>query len=366
MFKKTFYSIALSILFCSNSSTAQNPSFYTVTNNHPKLTQEGAAFFANLPLKCLDKEFPYKTGITFSDNSLVVAPINYHPAFYGCFDWHSSVHGHWMLVRLLKTFPALPQAEIIKTQLTNHLSAENIAKELAIFRGDNKSFERIYGWGWLLQLQNELLQWNDPWTQQISQNLQPLASYFSSSWITFLSKLAYPIRVGEHSNLAFGLSLSWDYAVTAKDTALQSAIRSAAMRFYATDKNAPANYEPSGYDFLSPSLEEADLMRRVLPKASFAVWLKTFLPQLFTNPDQLFKIAVVNDRSDGKLVHLDGLNLSRSWCLNGIAAHLPTATASKLKALANKHLEAALPNVASGDYMGEHWLASFVVYAMGM
>lgn len=349
------------------TAEAQNATpFYTLANSQsPGLTEAGASFFAGLPLACLNKAYPYKTGITFTDSSLAVPPQLYHPAFYGCFDWHSSVHGHWMLVRLLRRFPQMAQAPDIRQQLATHLSAENIQQELKIFAGDNKSFERIYGWGWLLQLQHELLSWKeDAWARQLAANLAPLANYLSHAWQQFLPKLVYPIRVGEHTNLAFGLALSWDYAVAAKDSGLLAAIRDAAFRFYATDKAAPVQYEPGGYDFLSPSLEEADLMRRIMPGQQYMAWLRQFLPGLLTQPDKLFKIAQVHDRTDGKLVHLDGLNISRAWCLYGIASKLPAAQAKPLKALANQHLTAALPHVASGNYSGEHWLASFVVYAM--
>ncbi|HVI45940.1 MAG TPA: DUF2891 domain-containing protein [Chitinophaga sp.] len=319
---------------------------------------------AGLPLKCLDQPFPYKTGVVFTDSSLLTAPVNYHPAFYGCFDWHSSVHGHWMLVRLLKMFPDMEKAGLIRTKLAEHLSAANINTELKLFSSkDNKSFERIYGWSWLLQLQRELLTWNDPLGKELSQNIQPLATLFSKSYIDFLGKIMYPIRVGEHTNLAFGLCLAWDYAQTTNDTALRDAIRKTALRFYAADKNAPVSWEPGGYDFLSPSLEEADLMRRILPEKEYRSWLYAFLPGLFKSPITILQPGQVKDRSDGKLVHLDGLNLSRAWCLEAIARHGGKNQVA-IQALADKHLATSFHQVASGDYMGEHWLASFAVYLL--
>ncbi|WP_440132648.1 DUF2891 domain-containing protein [Chitinophaga sancti] len=359
-------SIVLGALLISTfmSAFAQQPLYTHNSAGHLELTVDGAAHLSKLPLKCMQLEFPYKTGVVFTDTSLVTNPRNYHPAFYGCYDWHSSVHGHWMLVRLLKSFPALPQQELILSKLQQNLTAEHILQEQKLFTNkENKGFERIYGWSWLLQLQRELLTWNAPEGKALAANVQPLATQFSKAYIDFLGKLMYPIRVGEHTNLAFGLCLAWDYAVTAKDQPLQDAIKAAATRFYLADKNGPVGYEPGGYDFLSPCLEEADLMWRILPPAQYQSWVQEFLPGLFARNITLFPIAQVKDRTDGKLVHLDGLNLSRAWCLYGIARHAGKNSAA-IQALANQHLEAAIPHVASGDYAGEHWLASFAVYAL--
>jgi len=347
-----------------STAFAQQPLYTHNSAGHLALTIDGAAHLSKLPLKCMQLEFPYKTGVVFTDTSLVTNPRNYHPAFYGCYDWHSSVHGHWMLVRLLKSFPTLPQHELVLTKLQQNLTAEHILQEQKLFTNkENKGFERIYGWSWLLQLQRELLTWNSPEGRELAANVQPLATQFSKAYIDFLGKLMYPIRVGEHTNLAFGLCLAWDYAETAKDQPLQDAIKAAATRFYLADKNGPVSYEPGGYDFLSPCLEEADLMWRILPAAQYQTWIQEFLPGLFAKNITLFPIAQVKDRTDGKLVHLDGLNLSRAWCLYGIARHAGKNSAA-IQALANQHLEAAIPHVASGDYAGEHWLASFAVYAL--
>jgi hypothetical protein len=358
-----FIAVLLVCLFLFKAGSAQKE-FYIKSGNKFQLTNQGASFLASLPLKCLEKEFPYKTGITFSDSTLVTEPKNYHPAFFGCYDWHSSVHGHWMLVKLLKDFPSIPEAEHIRQILSAHLTAENIEKELQIFRSDNLNFERTYGWAWFLYLQKELLSWNDPWAQGLSRNLKPLADYFSAAWKKFLTNLVYPIRVGEHTNLAFGLSLSWDYAVSANDTVLTRSIKEAALRFYGKDRSCPVSWEPGGSDFLSPCLEEAELMSRIMNGDAFTKWLKAFMPQLFTAPSTLFKLALVKDRTDGKLVHLDGLNFSRSWCLYEIAKHLPESNAKPIRTVAFQHLSAALPNIASGRYAGEHWLASFAVFSL--
>lgn len=340
------------------------PALYTEKSGVLSLTKEGASHFASLPLKCMQQPFPYKTGIVFSDSSLVTAPKGYHPAFYGCYDWHSSVHGHWMLVRLLKMYPDMPEAALIRKKLAENLTADNIREEMKIYRNkENKGFERIYGWSWLLQLETELLTWKDPLGQELAKNVAPLATLFSRSYIDFLQKLAYPIRVGEHTNLAFGLSLAWDYTLATEDYNLRNAIRQAANRFYVGDKACPVAYEPGGYDFLSPCLEEADLMWRVMEPAAYQRWLKGFLPDIYAPGKPFLSIGQVKDRTDGKLVHLDGLNLSRAWCLYNIARHAGSNEAS-IRGLAKRHLEAALPNVASGNYAGEHWLASFAVYAL--
>lgn len=337
--------------------------FFLRQNDTFRLTKTGAAHLASLPLKCITQEFPYKTGIVYADTSQIRPPRNYHPAFYGCFDWHSSVHGHWMLVKLLSDFPDMRNADSIRNLLRAQLTNKNIQVELKIFsQKDNKSFERTYGWAWALQLQKELLEWEDPLGKQLSANLQPLADHFSSAYRDYLKKLVYPLRVGEHPNLAFGLRLAWDYAQVKNDDSLLNDIKHAALRFYANDTGCPLSWEPGGTDFLSPCLEEADLMWRILPAADYEIWLAGFLPEIFAEQIPL-KPGEVIDRSDGKLVHLDGLNFSRAWCLYGIADHVKN-NSERLRALAALHLEKALPHVASGEYMGEHWLASFAVYAL--
>ncbi|WP_257670123.1 DUF2891 domain-containing protein [Parapedobacter tibetensis] len=354
--------LSLLFAFCCGTLNAQSKAHYETVGDHITLTLAGASHLAQLPLKCMQQEYPYKTGITFADSSLIQSPITYHPAFYGCFDWHSSVHGHWMLVRLLKRYPNLPEATEIKNKLADNLSTSNIAMEVQLFDGLNKSFERTYGWAWLLQLQAELLSWDDPLGYTLSKNLQPLADVLAELYKEYLPKMNYAIRVGEHSNLAFGLRLAYDYAAQVDDVGLKDVIRNTALRFYAQDTDCPLSWEPGGADFLSPCLEEADLMWRILPPDQYRTWVKKFIPQLFKKSFHL-EPGTVSDRTDGKLVHLDGLNLSRAWCLYGIARHAGR-NEQRLFELANMHLNAALPNVASGDYMGEHWLASFAVYAL--
>jgi hypothetical protein len=353
----------LPVLFVIVQTTQSQQDHFRKQDGRYQLTLKGASHLAGLPLKCISQQFPYKTGIVYADSTQIRMPKEYHPAFHGCFDWHSSVHGHWMLVKLLKSYPAMPEATAIRNLLRLQLSNRNIIGELKVFmQKDNKSFERTYGWAWILQLQKELMEWNDTLGRQLAANLQPLASHFSAAYREYLNKLVYPLRVGEHPNLAFGLRLAWDYASVKKDDSLLASIRDAALKFYREDSACPITWEPGGTDFLSPCLEEADLMWRILPGQEYEIWLKRFLPSLF-EPMIPLKPGEVKDRTDGKLVHLDGLNFSRAWCLFGIAQHV-TSNNENLMNLANIHLSAALPHVASGDYMGEHWLASFAVYAL--
>jgi hypothetical protein len=328
------------------------------------LTQAQASSLAKLPLKCVRKEYPNKLDHVMNNSGEVQSPKALHPAFYGCFDWHSSVHGHWMLVRLLKAFPALPEAKEIRAALNENLSAKNLQGEVAYLKQESRqSFERTYGWAWLLKLAEELHGWNDADGKQWAVNLQPLAAAFVAKYINFLPKQTYPIRTGVHPNTAFGLAFALDYAKTVGDKKLEALIVERSKTYYGNDANYPAAWEPGGEDFFSPSLMEADLMRRVLPSSEFPMWFARFLPSLSKS---LQTPAIVADRTDGKIVHLDGLNLSRAWCMRSIAAALPKTNAMRkaLIAAAKRHEQAALPNIASGDYAGEHWLASFAVYLL--
>lgn len=325
------------------------------------LTLEDADRLARLPLKCLQREFPNKPGETLALPADIGSPRSLHPAFYGCFDWHSSVHGHWMLVKLLKTFPGLKDRDLIRAKLAENLSAENIRGEVIYFqRSEEKSFERTYGWAWLLKLAEELHTYDDPMARELENNLQPLADLIVQRYLEFLPKLLYPIRVGEHSNTAFGLCFAWDYAQATGNRELEDLVEKRARDYFLADKGCPMAWEPSGFDFLSPCLEEADIMRRVLPRNEFADWLKSFLPQL---ADSEFSLAPgeVSDRTDGKLVHLDGLNFSRAWCLYGIAGQLEGY--GHLRRIADRHMRQSLAAIAAGTYEGEHWLASFAIYA---
>ncbi|WMX13837.1 DUF2891 domain-containing protein [Aureispira sp. CCB-E] len=329
----------------------------------PKLDLTEANRLAKLPLTCMETEYPNKLGQVLSGAEDLKAPSILHPAFYGCFDWHSAVHGHWSLVRLLKEFPNLENAEAIKQKLAARISKENILQEVDYFKQpQNKSYERTYGWAWLLKLAEELHTWDTPFARELENNLQPLTNLIVDSYLEFLPKLYYPIRIGTHTNTGFGLTFAYDYAATVGHNALKDLITNRAKDFFLKDENGPLEWEPGGYDFLSPCLEEIDIMRRVLPKEEFADWLQKFLPQL-SQSDFKLEPGIVSDRTDGHLVHLDGVNFSRAWCLYGIAQTLPEY--AHLETVAHQHIHHSLPEIVDGHYEGGHWLASFAIYALG-
>jgi len=327
-----------------------------------QLTLEQANHLASLPIKCLQQEYPNKLNQLLLNETELLSPRELHPAFYGCFDWHSSVHGHWSLVYLLNNFKDLNnRAEIIE-KLNVNLSKENITNEIAYFeKNHEKSFERTYGWNWLLKLQHELEISKDTYAKNLANQLRPLTDLIIKRYIDFSPKLLYPIRVGTHSNTAFGMTNAWDYAVFSGNVELQESIKKASVRLFLNDENCPFNWEPSGTDFLSPCLEEIAIMQRVLPEKEFVPWVKKFAPQLFSKKWK-WEVAKVSDRTDGHLVHLDGLNFSRAWNMYFLIRQYPKQF-SHLKPLADKHLSFSLPSIVDGNYEGEHWLASFALRA---
>jgi len=334
--------------------------------NPTQIGTAAPANFARLALKCVHQEYPNKISHVLNGDADVAAPRKLTPAFYGCYDWHSSVHGHWLLARLARTAPDAPFAQGSREALRRSITAENIAQEAAYLRGEGRaSFERPYGLAWLLQLAQELREWDDPLARELAANLRPLEQATGERLKTWLPKLSHPVRSGEHSQTAFALGLMIDYARSASDTAFNELLSSKARSFYSNDRNCPLAYEPSGEDFLSPCLAEADVMRRVLPRAEFAKWLADFLPTIPTNASVAWlKPAVVTDPSDPKLAHLDGLNLSRAWMLEGIASALDPRDPrhAALKAAADAHSSAGLASVTGEHYEGGHWLGSFATY----
>ena len=322
--------------------------------------------FANLALACVHKEYPNKLSHSLNSDADVAPPRKLTPAFYGCFDWHSSVHGHWLLVRLVRTFPNANFVPAARESLRQSLTTQNIAQEAAYLRAEGRaSFERPYGLAWLLELVAELQEWDVPQAREMAANLQPLEQAATERLSNWLPKLSNPIRIGEHNQTAFAMGLLLDYARQAHNEKFAELIASKARQFYVNDKACPLAYEPSGEDFLSPCLAEADLMRRVLPQREFAKWLGTFLPQIPVTSKSSWLTPVVSpDPSDPKLAHLDGLNLSRAWMLEGMASALATKDQRlvQLSQAANAHKHVGLAAVTGEHYEGGHWLGSFAVY----
>jgi len=327
----------------------------------PVLNTKSAEYLYHFAFECIDQEYPNKLGQVLGDATYLKEPSELHPAFYGCFDWHSSVHGHWALLNIIKEIPDFEQREAILKKLQKSITKENILNEVTYFDDEhNKSFERTYGWAWLLKVAETLQDWDTEEAKEMYQNLEPLVQLIEKKYSDFLPKLKYPIRVGEHPNTAFGMSFALDYAQKYSPE-LEAIIVSKAKEYYMKDQGCPITWEPGGFDFLSPCLQEAALMLKVLPKEEFITWLDHFLPDFRKNPAAYLQVAEVTDRSDGKLAHLDGLNFSRAWCLYEIGIALDN---EKMVNLANKHFEYSYKKMDSGEYAGAHWLASFALYAI--
>lgn len=352
--------VLLSLLFVGSYAQAENSS--EVSDTMASLSREKATYLYGFAFHCIDQEYPNKPNHTLEDADDLATPSTLHPAFYGCLDWHSAVHGHWTLVNILNLYPQLEERESVREKLAASLTRENILQEAAYFeREHNKTFERTYGWVWLLKLAEALEQWDDPLADELQRNLQPLTDSLEAKLMEFLPKLTYPVRVGEHSNTAFALSFAIDYARTFQREALEALIVSRARHYYLADKHCPLSWEPSGFDFLSPCLQEAALMAKILPADEYAGWAEGFLPELFAGTLAGFQPAVVSDRSDGKLAHLDGLNFSRAWCLHEISRALDRP---ELVRLAEEHLAFSYDKISADEYAGAHWLASFALYAL--
>jgi hypothetical protein len=327
---------------------------------------EQAARFAALALTCVHQEYPNKIAHVLQSAEDAGTPSALTPAFYGCYDWHSAVHGHWLLARLSERFPDAEFADDARGALAKNLTPENIEIEVAYIQGAGRgSFERPYGLAWLLQLAAELDSARNDQLKPLREALRPLEAIAVERFMLWLPKLTHPIRTGEHSQTAFAFGLVHDYAVQVGNEALASLVSSRGLDFYGNDTDCPLAYEPSGQDFLSPCLAEADFMRRVLPEDNYDTWLSAFLPKLpYDGTTDWLRVAVVTDKSDGKLAHLDGLNLSRAWMLAGIHDALPENDRRRhaLVAVVAAHSESGLASVTGEDYAGGHWLASFATY----
>jgi hypothetical protein len=329
-----------------------------------------AAKFARLAVDCVHREYPNKIGHVLNTAEDARTPSSLHPVFYGCFDWHSSVHGHWLLVRLLRTTPADRMPSELRSEIINSLNqsftAGGVAAEVDYFEAENrKSYERPYGSAWLLQLTAELREWDDPAASGWLEILLPLEKVIVTQIKSWLPNLAYPIRLGTHNQSMFAFGLILDWARVSGDAEMAEMVRERSLAFHLGDRNCPMAYEPSGEDFLSPCLMEADLMRRILPQIAFAEWLSGFMPLIPRDgSSDWLATGIVMDPTDGKLVHLDGVNLSRAWNLENIATALPPEDPRRtsLLAAARVHAEEGLANVSAEHYEGSHWLASFATY----
>lgn len=333
------------------------------------LTRDRAEAFARLALAGMEREYPNKPSEVMSGPADILSPRAMHPAFYGCFDWHSSVHAHWMLARLLRLFPGMARASEIRARLDGHLTWENLASEAAYFdRPGNRSFERPYGWAWLLRLALELKSWSESEAHRWHGNLAPLEQKVVELAKSYLVKLTYPVRTGVHPDTAFAMGQFLDYARGTGNRDFERLLLRCARTFYGRDAGYPDAFEPSGEDFFSAGLNEADLMRRVLPTSGFVSWLDRFAPDAFRRPGGSWsRPARVSDVSDPKITHLVGLNLSRAWTLHGVLSALPAEDARRraMVRARDAHARAGLRYVFSGHYEGEHWLATFAVYYLG-
>ncbi len=338
--------------------------------------------FARLALGCVAREFPHKADHVVEDETQAKPHRRLHPAFYGCFDWHSAVHGHWLLAHLLRARGGGAWEPEARAKLAANLTRANLEAEAEYFRvPSRKTFERPYGWAWLLKLHEELYLWDDPDAERWFDSLKPLAAAVVAKYLDFFPRQQYPIRTGTHFNTAFGLAFAHDYAATLTSAEkrgsksldaehartlvkLKTLVEERARAYFESDTNCPAPWEPAGDEFLSPCLVVADLMRRVHAPEEFPRWFEKFLPGVREGePASLLTPADVSDRSDPKIVHLDGLNLSRAWSMRNVAHALPREDPARaaLQTSARRHADATLPHVTSGDYAGEHWLATFAV-----
>lgn len=330
-----------------------------------KLTRDIAEKFASLALAHVSREYPNIMQHVLVSDADAVTPRKAHPIFFGSYDWHSCVHGYWLMARLMRRYRDFSAAKQISALFDERITAANVAGEIAyISTPQSRGFERPYGWGWLLALQAELDQHKAGAGQRAAETLRPLAEAFAARFSAFLPLADYPVRTGVHTSTAFALRLAADYAEP-NDPELHALMRDKMLAWYGEDRDAQA-WEPSQDDFLSPTLMEAECMRRFLAPAAFKTWFRDFLPDAADGkPETLFAPARVSDRSDGKIAHLDGLNFARAWCWRSIATALGDAdpVTPRARAAADLHLAASLPHVA-GDYMGEHWLATFALLAL--
>ena len=332
-----------------------------------ELTTEMASKLASMPLKCINQEYPNKTAhVINTEKDAILTPKELHPSFYGCFDWHSSVHGHWMLLRLLRTVPDLENKDKIISILDESFSPEKIKEEASYFTKYQvaQNFERTYGWAWILKLDEELARWNHPKAKIWHQNLKPLTDEILRLWKAYLPKQTYPNRTGVHPNTAFAMSFAIDWAREVGDKSFEEELSAKAKIFYLNNVKTPAYLEPDGSDFFSPSLEIAELMSRILPQKDFEKWLNQFYEK--RSLENIEQIPIISDVNDYQTVHLVGLSFSKAWAMKNIINSLPEKNAirKRFEISREKFIENSLPIIFQGNYGGDHWLASFAAYAL--
>lgn len=332
-----------------------------------ELTIEMANKLASMPLKCINQEYPNKTAhVINTEKDAILTPKELHPSFYGCFDWHSSVHGHWMLVRLLRTVQDLESKDKIISILDESFSPEKIKEEASYFTKYQvaQNFERTYGWAWILKLDEELARWNNPKAKIWHQNLKPLTDEILRLWKAYLPKQTYPNRTGVHPNTAFAMSFAIDWAREVGDKYFEEELSEKAKIFYLNNTKTPAYLEPDGSDFFSPSLEIAELMSRILPQKEFEKWLNQFYEK--RSLENIEQIPIISDVNDYQTVHLVGLSFSKAWAMKNIINALPEKNSirKQFEISREKFIDNSLPIIFQGNYGGDHWLASFAVYAI--
>ena len=376
-FKKMYHILKLSslciillITSCSPNKRSNSSLLKSLPDvSAPILDEARAVELVNLSLKCVDKKFPYKIGYRFNSPEWIKPHYEVTPSFYGCWDWHSAVHGHWTMIKILKLFPNISVKDDIRLKLRKNLSKERLEAEYHFFNDNDfaKTFERTYGWAWLMKLYSELATWDDPEGQIWAENMLPLVNLLSQKTIDYLQVLTSPLRPGTHVNTAFSFSLMHDYAMETNDNDLLNSIKNFSNKYFSSDKDCPTRYEPSGTDFLSPCLAEAESMSKTMEKDRFSIWLRTFLPPLTDDKfSPLLSPPLVLDPKDPGIGHLIGLMFHRAWTMNQLASVLPSSDerGDVFTRLAAIHARAGYDIMFDSGYGGEHWLATFAVYMM--
>ena len=362
-YSRCFLLMMLSLFFtCNNKDISSHEKI-----SMPLLNERMAEKLVQLSLDCVDKKYPYKIGYRFINEDWVKPHHNITPSFFGCWDWHSAVHGHWAMVKILKTFPNISLKGEIRRKLRNNLSKNNLDKEYEFFQHEfTKGFERTYGWAWLLKLYSELINWNDEEAKIWSKNLEPLVKLLSGRTQSFLENLSSPLRPGTHANSAFSFALMLDYSKVSGDINLEKKIKDFSLKHFVNDLDCPVDYEPSGTDFLSPCLAEAETMSKILSREEFNIWIKKFLPEINSKKfSSIVNPPKVLDPEDPGIGHLIGLMFHRAWALNRIGSLIDDENKKyRLQNIASNHAKMGYEIMFDSGYGGEHWLATFAIYSL--